>query len=98
MGHPGLDAVFLDQLNRAMEMRTGFHVNREIIRSSFGELGDKGIGVCDHEVDVERHLGDFSERRHNRWTDGQIRHEMPVHNIDMKEIGPRAFHGCNFVG
>ena len=72
-----------------MEMRTGFHVNREIVRSGLGELGDKGIGVCDHEVDVERQLGDFSERRHDRRTDGQIRHKMPVHDIDMEEVGPR---------
>jgi hypothetical protein len=22
---------------------------------------------------------------------------MPVHDIDMKDVGPRAFHGCHFV-
>jgi hypothetical protein len=81
-----------------MEVRTGFHVNRQIVCSSLGELGDKGVGVCDHEVDVKRQLGNFSERRHNWWTDGQIRHEMPVHDIDMKEVGPSSFHGCHFVG
>jgi hypothetical protein len=23
---------------------------------------------------------------------------MPVHDIDMEEVGPCSFHGCHFLG
>ena len=95
--HPCLHTSFLDRLYRAMEMWTGFHMHREIVRTSFGELGDEGVGVRYHEMDIERQLSDFSERRHDRRTDGQIRNEMPVHDIDMEEVSPRPFHGRHLV-
>jgi hypothetical protein len=81
-----------------MEMGAGFYVNREIVRSSFRELGDKGVGVGDHEMDVERQRGNFSKGRHDRRTDGQIRNEMSVHDIDVQKIGPSSFHGCYLLG
>ena len=90
--------MLLDRLHRAMEMRAGLYVNREIVRSCLCELGDKGIGVRNHEVDVEGQLSDFSERRYDRRTDGQIGDEMSVHDIDMEDVGPRPFHGCHFLG
>ena len=90
--------MLLDRLHRAMEMRAGLYVNREIVCSGLCEFGDKAIGVRDHEVDVEGQLSDFSERRYDRRTDGQIWDEMSVHDINMEEVGSRPFHGCHFLG
>src|SRR5687767_10775401 len=90
--------MFLDQLNRTMEMRSGLYMNGEIVRPSLGKLGDKGIGVCDHEVDVERQFGDLSERCDDRRTDGQIWDEMSIHHIDVQKVGSRTFHSCYFIG
>ena len=80
-----------------MEMRAGLDVHREVIRASLGEFGDKGVGIGDHEVNVKREFRDFSERCHDRWANGQIRHEVSVHDIDVQKVGPRTLHGCHFL-
>jgi hypothetical protein len=81
-----------------MEMRTGLDVHREVIRASLGELGDKGVGIGDHEVDVKREFRDFSERCYDRWANGQVRDEVSVHDIDVQKVGPCTLYGCHLLG
>ncbi len=44
-------------------------------------------------MDVERHRGDARERADDRRTDRDVRDEMPVHDVDMNEVGAAAFDG-----
>ena len=95
---PGLDPSFLDRLHGAMEMRTGFHMNGQIVRSRCGKLGDERVGIRDHEMDVERKLGDFSQRFDDGRADSQVRHEMSVHDVNVEQIGSASLDGGHFVG
>ena len=81
-----------------MKMRTGFNVDGEIVGSCFGKLRDEGIGIGDHQMNVKRQFRDFFQAFNDGWPDGQIRHEMAVHHIDMQEIGTRSLHCGDFVG
>ena len=62
-----------------------------------GERFDVAIGVADHQVHVERHLGDALERRDDRRADGDVRHEVPVHDVDVDQVGAAALDGGDRV-
>jgi hypothetical protein len=64
-------------------------------RARFGERFGIAVGILDHQVDVEGHLRHFLQRRHDRHTDGDVRHEVTVHHIDVDQVGPARFSEGN---
>ena len=84
---------FADPAQRAVEMRTGLDVDRDEI----GARGGKRLHGClcrlDHQVDVQRQTGMRAERPDDGGAEGQLRDEMPVHHIDVNEVGARGLHG-----
>src|SRR5207249_8400088 len=62
--HPGLDAAFFDGMHRAMEVRTGFHMDRQVVGARLCELRDEGVRVGHHQVDVEGKLRHLAEGLH----------------------------------
>ena len=93
----GLDAERLDGVDGAMQMRQHFDVHRHHRGARLHERVDVAIRVRDHQVDVERHLGDPLERLHDRRADRDVRHEMAVHDVDVNQIGAAALDGGDGV-
>ena len=48
---------------------------------------DRRVDVVDHEVHVERLRGDPLDRLDHRRADREVGHEVPVHHVDVDEVG-----------
>ncbi len=70
-------------------MRAGFRMHGDDVGASFGEGLDEGIARRDHQMHVEDLLRVWAERRDDVGADGDVRHEMPVHHVDMDPVGAR---------
>src|SRR5215212_2137923 len=75
------------RLQRTVDVRTGFDVDGEAVGAGFGEGGEVRVGRRDHQVDVERLLGDAADGADHHRADGEIRHEVAVHDIDVDPVG-----------
>ena len=53
-----------------------------------GEVVEQHLGVVDHQVTVQEQIGVGAQRFHDRRANGQVRHEVAVHHVDVKPIGP----------
>ena len=81
-----------------MQVWQHLDVNREHRRAGFREGLEILVRVRDHEVDVERHVGDALDAPHDGRADREIRDEMAVHDIHMNQVRPAAFGGGDGVG
>ena len=54
---------------------------------SLGVLGRPAVGVLDHEVHVERDGRDLGEPLTTGRPERQVRHEVVVHDVDVREVG-----------
>jgi hypothetical protein len=43
--------------------------------------------VLDHQVAVERHRADLLERLEDRQPEGQVGHEVRVHDVEVEPVG-----------
>ena len=60
-------------------------VNAEEICAGFGKGLDVAVRLIEHEVRIEKLFrAGAAERGEDFGTKGKIRHEMPVHNIEME--------------
>ncbi len=84
--HSSLLAERADRLQRAMQMRPRLDMDRNEIGAGLGEILEEGIARRDHQMHVEEGLRVRPERLHHARADRDVRHEMPVHHIDMDPI------------
>ena len=90
--------VLGDVLEGAMEMAADFLLDGDQVGAGSGEGGDEGVRVLDHQVAVERKLGDGAERFDHRGAKGDVGDEVAVHHVDVED-GGAATSGCgNVVG
>ncbi len=78
-------------------MGTGLGVHRDDVAAGLGEGFQVGIDRRDHQVHVERLLGVRPQGRDNAGTDGDIGHEMPIHDVDMNIVAARRIDGADFL-
>ena len=76
----------------AIEVDAGFLVDGDPVGAGFGEGGDEVVGAFDHEMAVERDLGDLAEGGDYGRADLKIGDEMAVHDVDVED-GGAAFDG-----
>jgi hypothetical protein len=81
-----------------MEMDRGRRLGRdeEVIGAGLGEVGEIALRLDYHQVHIERLLRRASRRFDNHRTDRDIRHEAPVHYVDMDPVGACLIDGTNF--
>ena len=80
-----------------MEMRARLRVHGQPI-CACADIGLQiTIGMLDHQVNVERQIGRLASTRGDNGTDGDVRHEMAVHDIDMNPVGSPRFDRLDFV-
>ena len=83
---PDAGARVADQVGDVVDMRRGLGVKRHRIGARLDELDRLMLGTLDHQVDVEHraHIaGLLGERGDHDGADGDRRHEMPVHDVDV---------------
>jgi glycine C-acetyltransferase len=75
-----------DELDGAMRMRSGFGMEGQDIGPRLGEFRDVLIDRRDHQMAVEGLVAVRAKRLHHHRADGDVGHEMPVHDIDVDVI------------
>jgi hypothetical protein len=90
--HSGLASVCCDQVKGAIEMDAGFLVDGDPVGAGFGDGRDEVVGTFDHEMAVERDLGNLAEGGDYGRADRKIGDEVAVHDVDV-ENGSAAFDG-----
>ena len=96
-GDPGLDALGMDLLQAAVQVFRCFGMNHDLVRPGLGEILDIRFGMFHHEMAVKeqfRHLADF---RDDRRAEGQVRHEIAIHDVDVYPVGPAGFDFTDFI-
>lgn len=91
--HTRLFAGGTDRLQGAVDMRTGLDMGGDQIGPRLGIGLDIGIDRRDHQVNVHEGLHMRAERLHGGRAEGQVRHEMSVHHIDMDPVGALILDG-----
>ena len=87
----------LDRHRRAVQMRIGFDVYRNHLRAGFNKLRGVDTGLRDHQVRIDRQTSELRERLHHRQTNGDVRHEVTVHHIDVQHAGAAAFDCLDLI-
>ena len=87
----------LDQMQGAIQVRTGFLVNGNPIGAGRREVGNEQVRVFDHQVAIEGQIGNFAQRLHKRRSHGEIGDKMPVHDIHMDDGATARGGGANLV-
>ena len=72
-------------------------MDRHDVRASLDEGLEIGIGRRDHQVHVEGQRAVPAQRAHQRGAEGDVRHEMPVHDVEMQPVGAGGFDGVNLL-
>jgi hypothetical protein len=49
-------------------------------------------------VNVKRQGCDFANGFNDEGADGEIRHEMPIHHVDVEQVGTCLFNGGDLIG
>ncbi len=57
------------------------------VGAGIGETREQRARVVDHEVAVEEEVGVLAQRLHDRRADREVRHVVPVHAVDVQQVG-----------
>ena len=88
----GATAAVVDQANGAVDVLRRLGVKRDDVCAGLGKIGNDGIHRRHHKVHVDRNVHQRTNRRAHHRTDGQIRHVMVVHHVEMDEVGAGRHH------
>ena len=96
-GHARLLTEGFHPLDRAMEVRPCLRMHGNDVGAGLGERIEEIIDWRDHEMDVEGLFRMRAKRLHHAGADSQVRHEMPVHDIDVNPVGARFVDRAYFL-
>ena len=92
---PGPFARRTDRLQGAVRMRPGLDMGGDHVGPRLGIGLDIGVDRRDHQMHVHDRLDMRAERLDRRGAEGQVRHEMPVHHVDMDPVGALRLDGAD---
>ena len=81
-----------------MEVAADLLMDAHHVRACLGEVREKVVGILDHEVAVERELRHPAQGLDHGRPEGNVRHEVAVHDVDVDDGSAAALGCCNFVG
>ena len=90
-GYPGLAAQFFDLLDRPVQVRASFHMDRQAVGSSVAEIGQVAFWRFDHQVYIQRQACCPAHGLDDNRADGHIGYEMAVHHVYVNIIGAGGF-------
>ncbi len=68
-------------------------VDRHVARAGLGVLRCPAVRISDHQMAVDRHRGVLEQRLDHGQAEGEVRHEMVVHDVNVQPVrnaGDRA--------
>ena len=88
----------MDQLDGAVDVFAGLGVEADVARSRLGEIGNDAVDRLDHQVHVDRR-GDavLAQRLADQRADGQVRHVVVVHHVEVHPVGAGGQHRIDFL-
>ena len=95
--HAGLLAQCSDGLERPMQVRACFRMDADDVCACLGEGLEVGIDRGDHQMHVEHLPGVGAQGFDHVWTDGDVRHEMAVHHVDVDPVGAGGVDGADLL-
>jgi hypothetical protein len=90
-GRAGAPASATNQVETALEMPRRFDMDGDPVGPRVEVLRQRRLGILDHQVDVERQPRRLPQRGNHRGSHRQVRDEVPVHDVDMKEVRATLF-------
>ena len=93
----GAFAVRSDKLERAVQMRACLRMHQDVVGTGVGERRDERIDRRDHQMHVERQRGVRAQALQDRRAEADVRHEMPVHHVEMQPVGARRLDRRHLV-
>ena len=83
-------------MERAVEMGAGFGVNGDDIGSGIGKRLEVGVRGRDHQMDIEYLFAVSAYGFDDRRTEGDVRHEVAVHHIQVNPVATCGIGCANF--
>ena len=74
---------------RPVKMNAGLILHSQVIGSHIAESVKIPVRIYNHQVNIKRDAGDFTQGNNYRKTNGYIGHEMAVHHIHVNVISAR---------
>ncbi len=94
----GLHAAGPDLRELPLHVRGGLRMKGEQRRPRLGERRDVPLGPFDHQMDVQRQVGDSPQCRHQTGAESEVRHEVPIHHVDVDPVGSALLDQRHLVG
>src|SRR5436853_3684843 len=80
---------------RPVQVGDGFDVDRDQVRAGAREVGNVAVGVGDHQMAVKRQPCRFARGFDNERADSNVRHKMPIHDVDVNQARAAALGSLN---
>ena len=61
-------------------------VDGQLVRARLGERFEENLRLRTHQVNVEEHLRQRTNRAHHLGTEGNVRDKMPVHDVQVQPL------------
>ena len=97
-GDAGTPSGGADRVEGGRDVRGGLDVHGHIGRAGIHEPSDPGLRPVDHEVDVQRQARRPPQVGHHLRPECEIRHEVPVHDVDVEPVRPTGLRRGGGVG
>ena len=95
-GQTRLHAAAADCIQHRRHVARDFRMDGQHGRASVAEHADVLLRIVHHQMDVQGQIGELRmERRRQRGAEGEIRHEMGVHDIHMEPVRPGVHHALH---
>ena len=85
---------FPEQLRHALGE---FNVNGDLIGAGPGKWLQQNLRLGTHQMHVEEFFTERTEGFHHRRAEGNVRHEMPVHDVEVQPVRAGTIHTRDFV-
>ena len=69
-------------------------MNGHVARPGLRIAGRPAVRFLDHEMAVNRQGRVLDQRLDHRQADREVRHEVPVHHVDVQPVGDIRNHRC----
>ena len=94
---PGPEPPRADLLQGAACVLHRLEVHDQVIRARLRELLEEAQRIRHHEVHVQGKRCELAHGADQDGAEGEVGHELPVHHVDVQEIGARARDGPDLI-
>ena len=94
----GFHAVLGYELQGAVQVAAGLVVDADPVSTRLRKLFDEEVRIVDHQVAVERKVGDLAQGLNHRRAHGEIGHKVAIHDVDVDNRAATALGSLDLNG